>query len=47
MEGQASWSTLGILNSIQDTYWDVSISVGIREDLSFTSGARIQGSLGY
>jgi hypothetical protein len=28
MEGQASRSTLGILNSIQDTYSDVSLSVG-------------------
>jgi hypothetical protein len=38
---------MGIPDNIQDTNWDVSISVGVQEDLLSTCRARIQGSLGY
>jgi hypothetical protein len=38
---------MGILNGIQDTHWDVSLSVGVWEDLSLTSEIIIQSSLGY
>jgi hypothetical protein len=38
---------MGIPDNIQDTNWDVSILVGVQEDISSPCRARNQGSLGY
>jgi hypothetical protein len=36
LEGQASWSTMGLQNSLQNTSWNVTIPAGLREDMPLT-----------